>query len=131
MSNPNETTSLPTVPESLESAGLRLYDFLIVGVICLSIVIVERLVERRFWPPVEYLSVSVQTIIQQEIMATSQAQMTPEERQKRGARFAVALEKEVGALSRPGRLVLVAPAVVNGADDRTEEVKAAILQDLK
>lgn len=131
MSNPNESVSPPTVPESPEGAGLRLYDFLIVGVICLSIVIVERLVERRFWPPVEYLSVDVQKIIQQEIMATSQAQMTPEERQKRGVRFAVALEKEVGALSRPGRLVLVAPAVVNGADDRTEEVKAAILQDLK
>lgn len=118
-------------PEVTENTGLRVYDFLIVGVICLSLVVIERLLERRFWPQVEFQSVNVQRIIQQEIEESSRIPMTPEDRQKRGARFAAALEKEIAALNTNGRLVLVTPAVVSGAVDRTEDVRAAILQDLK
>lgn len=131
MNKETETPIAPEASDQQESGGMRLYDFLIVAVICLSILIVERLVERHFWPQFEFQSVDVQKIIQQEIEVTSRIQMTPEERTKRGQHFSFALEKEVAALGGNGRLVLVAPAVVSGAVDRTEDVKAAILQDLK
>lgn len=130
----NQETDIVKVPEASnqqESGGMRLYDFLIVAVICFSILTVERLIERQFWPQFEFQSVDVQKIIQQEIELTSRIQMTPEERMKRGLHFSRALESEVAALSKNGRLVLVAPAVVSGAVDRTEDVQAAILRNLK
>lgn len=77
------------------------------------------------------VTVDLQKLIAAEIEKNAKAGMTPEAQQQRAQQFSQALEKALTLAAEGGKkVVLTAPAVVRGAVDITEQVKAAIEADL-
>lgn len=83
-------------------------------------------VYKLFFEP-RVVTVDLNKVIASEIQSGAQRGQTDAERALNADRFGQALEAALDEASERGRnLVLVAPAVMRGANDRTEAVQAAV-----
>lgn len=80
----------------------------------------------------DIVSVDLQQILADEIQANAKVGVTEAQREERAKRFGQALESALSQAGKHGdKLVLVAPAVLRGAEDATAYVQSAIKADLE
>lgn len=99
------------------------------AVVSIGAVVVK---ETYFTQKQEVVTVDLQKVITEEIQGNLKGAVSDEQREQRARLFANSLESALTQVSAEGKhIVMVAPAVIRGGVDVTDQVKAAIEADLK
>jgi len=87
---------------------------------------------QRLHPPPRMVSLQVDQLIREHVLAIAQLDISPTQRKQLADRFGRSLERELTLLSDGGRVtVLSSAAVVKGAPDVTEAVREALRRELR
>lgn len=99
------------------------------AVISIGAVVVK---EVYFTTKQQVVTVDLQKVIAEEIQANMKPGVDEKTRDERAKHFGTALESALTKAAANGeKIVMVAPAVVRGAEDITADIKASIEADLK
>jgi hypothetical protein len=122
----SETEIKPQVVEHPEEKQLRQYELLkqilLIALVSATVFIIGLIIEKTFFEK-EIIAVDLRLVMSKELEKTANQMLTQEQRDSRAKAFNKALEASLDHVSNNGRkIILVAPAVVNGVTDYTQTI---------
>ncbi len=117
---PQDTQSIQTVNQPYQYDLLK--QIVLIVVFSALVFFIGRLVEKTFFEK-EIIAVDLKMVMTKELEKTATQVFTPEERNTRAKLFNEALETALDNVSNNGKkIILVAPAVINGVTDYTDQI---------